>query len=76
LDVRSQLAQHLVGFRRRAAKLFTLQRADLGNVPFNDEFTQRHRFLLANVTRMRGITWSFCNRTSRMSSFTIVKAAG
>jgi hypothetical protein len=30
-------------------KLLTLQRANLGDVPFDDEFTQRHCFLLVTV---------------------------
>src|SRR5580658_1422796 len=45
LDVGPELAQRFVGLRRRAAELFALQRADRGDVPFDDEFAQCHDFL-------------------------------
>src|SRR5262249_21775656 len=51
LNVRTELTQDLVRFCRRPSQLFALQRADIRNIPFDDEFAQRHRSppLLGNV---------------------------
>src|SRR6516162_888347 len=43
LNVRTELTQDLVRFCRRPSQLFALQRADLRNIPFDDELAQRHR---------------------------------
>src|SRR2546425_8364129 len=38
LNVRTELTQDLVRFCRRPSQLFALERADFGNIPFDDEF--------------------------------------
>src|SRR5262249_35604247 len=43
LNVRTELTQDLVRFCRRPSQLFAFQRADLRNIPFDDELAQRHR---------------------------------
>src|SRR5205085_5019485 len=42
LDVGAELAQYLVRFRRRAAKLLALEAADRRDVALDDEFAQSH----------------------------------
>jgi FAD dependent oxidoreductase len=52
LDVGAELGQHGIGFRRRAAELFSLERTDRGDVTFDDVLAQGHGFL--QLERSRG----------------------